>query len=63
MLLRRTERLERAFWRWRLRLTRVGALLPSSVLTGLAAAGVLLTDLLTTGPSRPRAHRRARASA
>ncbi len=54
MFLQRAERLERTFWLWRLRLTRVSALLPTSVLTGAAAVGVLMADLLTTRPSRPR---------
>ncbi|HEY3354020.1 MAG TPA: hypothetical protein VGQ83_12280 [Polyangia bacterium] len=63
MLFERAERVERAFWMWRLRLTRVAALLPASVATGAAALGVLLADLVTVGSTRPPARARARARA
>jgi hypothetical protein len=53
MLLDRAERVERAFWLWRLRLTRVAALLPTSVFTGAAALSVLLADRFTVGATRP----------
>jgi hypothetical protein len=59
MVKARVDDLEREYWRWRLRLTRVAALLPASMVTGASSFFLLLAHRMAHGPEAGAADGRA----